>query len=97
VKRLTSRGHIRDAQVKSILAKVEESIPFNLPYHQRATYAQRIRIFIRILEGIGCDVSDGIQFQPSYLETVKIGRKQVHVYRYKRQKTYLTGRRNRQT
>lgn len=81
------QGPYTDAQVKAILDSVEASIPFNLPYSQRPTYAARVRLFIRMLEGIGCDVSDGIQFEPANLKAVKIGKKHVNVYRYKRQKT----------
>lgn len=81
------QGPYTDSQVEAILGSVEASIPFNLTYSQRPTYASRVRLFIRMLDGIGCDVSDAIQFQPMNLDTVKVGKKRVHVYRYRRQKT----------
>lgn len=84
-------GHVQapytDAQMKKILSGVEKIVPFNLPYHQRPTYIDRVRVFIRLLEGVGCDVSDAIQFRPAMLKTAKVGKKNVHVYRYQRQKT----------
>jgi integrase len=66
---------------------VEASVPVNLPVHQRGTYAPRIRLFIELLLETGCDVSDAVQFRVSQLKSIKVGKRRVDVYRYKRQKT----------
>lgn len=81
------QGPYSDEQIKTIMASVEASVPFNLPMHQRGTYAPRIRAFMNLLLETGCDVSDAIQFRPDQLESIKVGKRKIDVYRYKRQKT----------
>jgi integrase len=82
-----AQGPYSDEQIKTIMASVEASVPFNLPMHQRATYAPRIRAFMSLLLETGCDVSDAVQFRPDQLESMKVGKRKIDVYRYERQKT----------
>jgi integrase len=81
------QGPYTDAQVQRIMTSVEASIPVNLPVHQRDTYGPRIRLFVRLLLGVGCDVSDAVQFGPARLERIRVENRQVWVYRFERQKT----------
>jgi site-specific recombinase XerD len=81
------QGPYDDSQVNKILASVDSSMSFNLPIHLRANYAPRLRAFIHLLLHTGSDVSDAVLFEPSRIETLKVGKKTVHVYRYKRLKT----------
>ena len=85
------RGHVQgpytDEQVKKIVACVEKSIPANLPFHKRDTYAPRLEAFIDLLLETGCDVGDAVLHEPRRIEAHKVKGKTVHIYRYSRQKT----------
>jgi site-specific recombinase XerD len=81
------QGPYSAEQVKKILASVEASIPVNLPIHKRASYGPRLRAFILFLLNTGADVSDAILFEPARLETHRVGKKTVTVFRYARIKT----------
>jgi integrase len=85
------RGHLQgpytDEQVKNILASIEKSIPANLPFHKRETYAPRLRTFINLLLETGCDVGDAVLYEPRRIETHRVKGKTVYIYRYSRQKT----------
>lgn len=78
------QGPYTDAQVKAILAHVED-VPQTVT--DKAAYVKRLRAFIRLLLDSGCDVSDALQFGPYQLEKMRIEKRDVWVFRYKRQKT----------
>ena len=78
------QGPYTDAQVKAILAHVE-CVPQSVT--DRATYIARLRAFIRLLLDSGCDVSDALQFGQHQIEKMRIEKRDVWVFRYKRQKT----------
>jgi integrase len=87
------RGHVQgpytDEQIRKIVACVEKSIPANLPFHKRDTYAPRLRTFIDLLLETGCDVGDAVLHEPRRIETHKVKGKTAHIYRYSRQKTVV--------
>jgi hypothetical protein len=62
------RGHLQgpytDDRVKKILGSVEKSLPANLPFHKRSTYAPRLGTFINLLLETGCDVGDVVLHEP---------------------------------
>jgi integrase len=78
------QGPYTDRQVKAILAHVEYVPP---TVTDTAVYVTRLRAFIRLLLDSGCDVSDALQFYPNQLEKMRIAKRDVWVFRYKRQKT----------
>jgi integrase len=78
------QGPYTDAQVRAILAHVEY-VPNTVT--NEAAYVKRLRAFIRLLLDSGCDVSDALQFEPHQLEKMRIAKRDVWVFRYKRQKT----------
>jgi integrase len=78
------QGPYTDAQVKAILAHVE-LVPQSVT--DRAAYVTRLRAFIRLLLDSGCDVSDALQFGQHQIEKMRIEKRDVWVFRYKRQKT----------
>lgn len=86
-------GHVQgpytDEQVRKILASIEKSLPANLPFHKRSTYAPRLCTFINLLLESGCDVGDALLHEPRRIETHKVKGKTVYVYRYSRQKTEI--------
>ena len=77
------QGPYTDTQVKAILAHVE-SVP---PSVTDRAYVTRLRAFIRLLLDSGCDVSDALQFGQHQIEKMRIEKRDVWVFRYKRQKT----------
>jgi integrase len=81
------QGPYTDAQIHKIMAAIEKSVPFNLPMAKRTTYAPRIRAFLNLLLGTGCDVTDALLHQPSRIDAIKVGGKKEYVYRYERLKT----------
>jgi site-specific recombinase XerD len=81
------QGPYTDEQVEKILAHIAPSMAFNLPMHLRETRTPRLRAFINLLLHTGCDVSDAVLHEPSRIETCKVGKKTVHIYRYRRLKT----------
>jgi integrase len=81
------QGPYSDDQVKAILAHVEY-VPNTVT--NKAAYMIRVRAFIRLLLDSACDVSDALQFYPNQLEKMRIAKRDVWVYRYKRQKTKQT-------
>jgi integrase len=78
------QGPYTDAQVKAILVHVDRVPP---SVTDKATYVTRLRAFIRLLLGSGCDVSDALQFGQHQIEKMRIAKRDVWVFRYKRQKT----------
>src|SRR5258708_5254410 len=78
------QGPYTDTQVKAILAHVE-CVPQSVT--DRAAYVARLRAFIRLLLDSGCDVSDALQFGQHQIEKMRIEKRDVWVFRYKRQKT----------
>jgi site-specific recombinase XerD len=78
------QGPYTDTQVRSILAHVEYA-PQTVT--DKATYVTRLRAFIRLLVDSGCDVSDALQFGQHQLERMRIEKREVWVFRYRRQKT----------
>ncbi len=87
-----ARGHVQGPytpkQVEKILASAANLvIPDNIELHRKKTYAPRINVFLRLLLGTGCDVSDATLHTADRIERRKVGRKTVYVYRYSRQKT----------
>jgi integrase len=84
-------GHVQgpytDEQVNKILVSVEKSVPANLPFHKRETYAPRLRTFINLLLETGADVGDALLHERDRIETHKVKSQKVHIYRYRRQKT----------
>ena len=86
-------GHVQgpytDEQVNKVLANIEKSLPANLPFHKRPTYAPRLRTFINLLLETGCDVGDAVLHEPRRIETHKVKGKTVYIYRYARQKTEI--------
>ena len=78
------QGPYTDAQVKAILAHVEYA-PQNVT--DKAAYVTRLRAFVRLLLDSGCDVSDAVQFGQHQIEKMRIEKRDVWVFRYKRQKT----------
>jgi site-specific recombinase XerD len=81
------QGPYTDPQIDLMMASVDGSIPDNLPMSKRSTYGPRLRTFMRLLLSTGMDVSDGILHEPSRLETHKVGKRMIDVYRYHRIKT----------
>jgi integrase len=77
------QGPYTDTQVKAILAHVE-SVP---PSVTDRAYVTRLRAFTRLLLDSGCDVSDALQFGQHQIEKMDIEKRDVWVFRYKRQKT----------
>jgi len=78
------QGPYTDAQVKAILAHVEY-VPQTVT--DRAAYVTRLRAFTQLLLESGCDVSDALQFGEHQLEKMRIAKRDVWVFRYRRQKT----------
>jgi integrase len=78
------QGPYTDTQVKAILAHVECVPPTVI---DKAAYVARLRVFVRLLLDSGCDVSDALQFEQHKIEKMRIERRDVWVFRYKRQKT----------
>ena len=77
------QGLYTDTQVKAILAHVD-SVP---PSVTDRAYVTRLRAFIRLLLDSGCDVSDALQFGQLQIEKMRTEKRDVWVFRYKRQKT----------
>jgi integrase len=78
------QGPYSDAQVKAILNHIEY-VPNTVT--DKTGYVTRLRAFVRLLLDSGCDVSDALQFGPHQLEKMRISKRDVWVFRYKRQKT----------
>jgi integrase len=78
------QGPYTDIQVKAILAHVE-CVPQTVM--DKAAYVTRLRAFTRLLLDSGCDVSDALQFGQHQLEKMRIEKRDVWVFRYRRQKT----------
>ena len=84
-------GHVQgpytDDQVTAILTAVPKVVPMNIQPEERTLYERRLRTFINLLLHTGCDVGDAVLFSASNIETVKVGKRSAHVYRYSRRKT----------
>jgi integrase len=78
------QGPYTETQVKAILAHVED-VPQTVI--DKAAYVTRLRAFTRLLLDSGCDVSDALQYGQHQLEKMRIERRDVWVFRYRRQKT----------
>jgi integrase len=82
------QGPYSDGQMAEIAGSLANAeAPTNIRAEDRASYVARLEAFMHLLIESGCDVSDAIQFTATKLGAVKLGRKVVHVFRYKRQKT----------
>jgi integrase len=81
------QGPYSDEQVASILAAVGKTVPMNIKPEERGDYAIRLTTFLNLLLHIGCDLSDGILFEPSQISVTEIDGQDVHVFRYRRRKT----------
>lgn len=81
------QGPYTDEQIKKLLAGIEATTPSNIDVEERTVYAQRLRAFVDMLLHTGCDVVDGILFDQGRMRRTAIDKREIAVYRYKRQKT----------
>jgi integrase len=82
------QGPYDDHQMARIAASLANAeVPINVAAERQKSYVAIIQAFMHMLIEVGCDVSDAIQFTRANLGEVKVGGENVHVYRYKRQKT----------
>jgi integrase len=78
------QGPYTDTQVKAILAHIDY-IPQTVI--DKTSYITRLRAFTVLLLDSGCDVSDALQYGQHQLEKMRIEKRDVWVFRYRRQKT----------
>jgi site-specific recombinase XerD len=81
------QGPYSATQVKKLLNGIELSADRRLSEEERKVYVPRLRAFVNLLLSTGCDIGDGVLFEPSRIETHKINGRSISVYRYKRGKT----------
>jgi site-specific recombinase XerD len=84
------QGPYTDEQVEALLLKARTiQVPGTIQLKEKPIYNARLTAFIQLLLHTGCDLGDGVMFNPADIEDVPINGRMIPVYRYHRIKTGL--------
>lgn len=81
-----AQGPYTNEQVKAMFKHIDAAAE-NLALERREVYVKRLRAFMNLLLHSGCDLIDGVMFDQSMVEKMRIERSTVSVLKYKRAKT----------
>ena len=81
------QGPYTEAQVAAVFACVAKSALKNVAPGEEKVYVERLEKYLTLLLHTGCDVTDGIVFEPARITDENVDGRVIPIYRYCRRKT----------
>ncbi|HVC91955.1 MAG TPA: hypothetical protein VND66_15170 [Acidobacteriaceae bacterium] len=81
------QGPYTETQVDAVFACVAKSALKNVAPGEDKLYVERLEKYLTLLLHTGCDVSDGIVFEPARITDENVDGRVIPIYRYRRRKT----------
>src|ERR1035437_91480 len=81
------QGPYTENQVKAVFACVGKSALKNVAQGEAKVYVERLEKYLTLLLHTGCDVADGIVFEPARITDENVDGRVIPIYRYRRRKT----------